>query len=334
MKVAVLSTSYPRTPDDVAGIFVADAVEAVRRRGVDVSVVSPAGFGTFGIAHGSGIVQNLRGQPWRVALLPAFMAAYALAARRAARGADLVHAHWLPSALPARATGVPYVLQVWGTDIELARRAPRLARALVRGARAVVAASSSLADAARGLGARRVEVIPAGIDLPEHLSAPEQPPHVLFVGRLSPEKGVLDFVSGTEGLPRRIVGDGPLRSQVAEAVGFVPPAEIGGWYSRASVVCVPSRREGYGMTAREAMAHGRAVVATRVGGLADAFVDGESGVEIPPADPRALRAAVERLLGDEGERVRLAVGARAAAASFSRDAEADSLVALWSELVR
>ena len=58
--------------------------------------------------------------------MPAFLAAYARAARRAARDADLVHAHWIPSALAARATGKPYVLQVWGTDVELARRAPAL----------------------------------------------------------------------------------------------------------------------------------------------------------------------------------------------------------------
>jgi glycosyltransferase involved in cell wall biosynthesis len=334
VKVAVLSTSYPRTPGDVAGGFVADAVEAVRKLGVEVAVVSPAGFGTFGVAYGDGIVQNLRARPWRVALLPAFMAAYTLAARRAARDADVVHAHWLPSAIPARATGAPYVLQLWGTDVELARRIPRLARALVRGAHAVVAASTSLAEAARSLGARRVEVIPAGVDLPDDVVAPESPPHVLYVGRLSPEKGVLDFVAGTDGLPRRIVGDGPLRARIPDAVGFESPAELARSYGRAAVVCVPSRREGYGMTAREAMAYGRALVATRVGGLADAFVDGESGIEIPPEDPAALRAAVERLLGDEDERRRIAAGARTAAAAFSRAAEAGSLVELWSEVAR
>lgn len=334
MKVAVLATSYPRTPHDVAGRFVADAVEAVRPLGVDVTVVSPAQFGTFGVAYGDGIVQNLRAAPWRAAFLPAFMLAYTLAARRAAGHANVVHAHWLPSALPARATGVPYVLQLWGTDVELARRVPKLARPLVRGARAVVAASTALADAARSLGASRVEVIPAGVDLPDDVPPPELPAHVLYVGRLSPEKGVLDFVAGTEGLPRRIVGDGPLREQIAEAVGFVPPRELGSWYARAAVVCVPSRREGYGMTAREAMAYGRALVATRVGGLADAFVDGESGVEIPPGDPAALRAAVVRLLGDDGERTRLADGARAASVSFSRGSEARSLVDLWAEVAR
>ena len=112
-------------------------------------VVSPAGFRHFGIAYGGGIVQNLRAKPWLVAALPLFLAGFARAARRAARSADVVHAHWIPSGLAALATGKPFVLQVWGTDVELARRAPWLARPLLRRARVVIAASAFLAEAAR-----------------------------------------------------------------------------------------------------------------------------------------------------------------------------------------
>ena len=125
-----------------------------------------------------------------------------------------MHAHWIPSAIAARATGKPYVLQVWGTDVELARRAPWLVRPLLRGARTVIAASSFLADEARELGAERVEVVPTGVEIPEHVGEPADPPHVLYVGRLSEEKGILEFVEATEGLPRVIVGDGPLRDRV------------------------------------------------------------------------------------------------------------------------
>jgi glycosyltransferase involved in cell wall biosynthesis len=309
MKIVVLTTSYPRNADDVAGRFVADAVEGVRELGVDVDVVSPATFNHFGIAYGGGIAQNLRGAPWKLALVPAFVAAYARAARVAARDADLVHAHWIPSALAARATGKPYVLQVWGTDVELARRVPALVRPLIRGAREVIAASSFLADEARALGARDVRVVPFGVDLPADVGAPEEPPHVLYAGRLSEEKGVLDFVEATEGLQRVIVGDGPLRARTPEAVGFVPPSRMGAYYERASVVCVPSRREGYGFSAREAMAYGRPLVATRVGGLAD--LEGDGVVLVEPGDRAALRGAVERLLVDAGE-----IGALARARVF------------------
>src|SRR4029079_18520216 len=144
MQVVVLKTSYPTPSNPVAGNFVAASVDAARGAGVEVDVVSPATFPHFGIALGSGIAQNLRAAPWKLALVPLFLAAFSAAARRAARDADLVHAHWIPSAIAARATGKPYVLQVWGTDVELARRAPTLVRPLVRGARVAVAASEFL----------------------------------------------------------------------------------------------------------------------------------------------------------------------------------------------
>ena len=83
------------------------------------------------------------------------MASFARAARRAARDADLVHAHWLPSGAVALATGRPFVVQLWGTDVELARRARVFAQRVLSRARLVVCASNALADAARELGAGR-----------------------------------------------------------------------------------------------------------------------------------------------------------------------------------
>jgi glycosyltransferase involved in cell wall biosynthesis len=332
VKVVVLTTSYPRDASDVAGHFVRDAVEGVRALGVKVEVVSPASFRHFGIAYGGGIAQNLRAEPWRLALVPAFLAAYSRAARRAARDADLVHAHWIPSAIAARATGKPYVLQVWGTDIALARRAPALVRPLVCGARLVVAASTFLADEARLLGARAVEVVPAGVAIPEHVGVPDEPPHVLYAGRLSEEKGILEFLEATEGLPRVIVGDGPLRARVPQAVGFVPPGQVGAYYERAAVVCVPSRREGYGFSAREAMAYGRPVVATRVGGLVDAIVDGESGLLV---ERDGLREAIVGLLENRELRARLgAMGRERARQTFSEAAAAGSLQQLYQRFLQ
>jgi glycosyltransferase involved in cell wall biosynthesis len=293
--------------------------------------VSPATFAHYGVAYGGGIAQNLRAQPWRIALVPAFLAAFAQAARRAARDADLVHAHWIPSALAARAARKPYVLTVWGTDVELARRAPALARPLVRGARLVLTASSFLTREAHRLGARDVRHVPFVVDAPADVGPPEEPPHALYAGRLSEEKGVLEFVDATQGLERRIVGDGPLRPRVRDAQGFVPPSEMGGWFERAAVVCTPSRREGVGGACREAMAYGRAVVATAVGGHVDAIEDGVTGVLVRPRDPAALRAAVERLLGDEDERARLGAAARAAAQTRYSSAVAAAALAVAYE---
>jgi glycosyltransferase involved in cell wall biosynthesis len=310
VKVVVLTTSYPRWAGDPAGTFVATGVVGLRAAGVDVEVVSPASFRHFGVAYGHGIAGNLRAEPWRAAVLPAFVASYARAARRATRDADLVHAHWLPSGLAAAATGKPFVVQLWGTDVELARRAPRLFRPILGRARLAICASNALAEAARALGARDVRVIPSPVRLPAIVQEPDEPPHVLFLGRLSPEKGVLELVEATEGLPRVIVGDGPLRDRVPEAHGAVPSTDVGGFYERAAVVCVPSLREGYGMAAAEAMAYGRPVAASAVGGLVDLVEHGVTGLLVPPGDIAALRAAVERLLGDRDLRMRFGAAAR------------------------
>jgi glycosyltransferase involved in cell wall biosynthesis len=310
VKVCVLTTSYPRHADDVAGTFVRDGVEALRAAGAEVRVVSPASFRHYGIAYGDGIVNNLRAAPWKVLVLPLFFLSYARAARRAARGADVVHAHWLPSMVPALATGKPVVLQLWGSDVTLATRARPLARWLARRARVVVCASTGLADDARALGGRDVRVIAQGVRIPDSVREPDEPPHILYAGRLSEEKGVRELADAAEGLPLVVVGDGPLRPLFPEATGFVPPAELGPYYERAAVVVVPSRREGYGMVAREAMAYGRPVVATGVGGLLDAVEDGVTGLLVPLRDAAALRAALERLLGDAGLRRSLGAAAR------------------------
>jgi Glycosyl transferases group 1 len=71
MRIAVLTTSYPRFPEDAAGRFVGDAVQHLRARGVEVEVVGPEQFRHFGIAYGHGIVGNLRRRPWRALLVPA-----------------------------------------------------------------------------------------------------------------------------------------------------------------------------------------------------------------------------------------------------------------------
>src|SRR5581483_11023465 len=210
-----------------------------------------------------------------------------------------------------------------------ARRAPWLVRSILRRARLAIAPSAFLADSARALGARTVRIVPLGVEIPPFVREPEAPPHVLYVGRLAREKGVEELVAAADGLPLRVVGEGPLP---VPSAGFVPRDELGGWFERAAVVAAPSRREGYGVTAREAMAWGRPVVATAVGGLRDAVEDGVTGLLVPPRDVGALRAALERLLDDAELRGRLGAAARAKAErELSFGAAADALVAAYTE---
>jgi glycosyltransferase involved in cell wall biosynthesis len=310
VKVVVLTTSYPRRPGDAAGRFVAEGVEVLRGRGVDVSVVSPAAFRHYGIAYGSGVAGNLRRRPWLGAAVPLMLGSFARAARRAAHGADLVHAHWLPAGAVALATGRPFVVQVWGTDVELARRMRPLARAILNRARVTIAASSALAQEAERLGARDVRVIPNGVEVPDAVGREAEPLEILFAGRLSREKGILELVEAADGMELVVAGDGPLRDRVPSARGFVPHDELTHLYARAAVVACPSHREGFGVACAEAMAHGRPVVASAVGGLLDLVVHEETGLLVPPRDVAALRSALERLIGNPDLRRSFGAAAR------------------------
>jgi glycosyltransferase involved in cell wall biosynthesis len=308
VKVLVLTTSYPPN----GGSFVAASVEAGRSAGFEVHVVSPSSFRHFGIAGGHGIVGNLRARPWLALLVPAMLWNMRRAAVRVE--CDLVHAHWLVCGVVAATLRKPYVVQPWGTDVALLGRLPwRFPR--------VIAASRFLAEEMGG-----GTVVPTPVPIPD--AVPPLGETVLFAGRLSPEKGIEEFLAATDGLPRTIVGSGPI--DVPNGMGAVD--DVGPYYERAAIVVVPSRREGYGMVAREAMAYGRAVVATGVGGLRDAVDDGVNGLLVPPRDVPALRAAIERLLDDRELRERLGAAAHEKAVRlWSADTAAQALSAAYRD---
>lgn len=314
LRVVMVTTLYPRNESDHHGRFLAEEVEHLRTRGIGVEVVAPGVFRDFGLAYGAGVPHNVRRRPWAAPLMVGSMTN---AVRRAAARADLVHAHWLPAALPAALSGRPFVVTLHGTDVELALRVPLLARPLLRAAKGVICVSNALAAQARRLGARNPCVIPHGIDLPALTEDETTPLEVLFVGRLARDKGIEELIAATQGLNLVVVGDGPLRGLVPKALGFVPREQLSSFYRRAAVVVCPSRREGFGLVCAEAMAHGRPVIASAVGGLLDMVVDGATGLLVPPGDPRALRAALDRILADRELRRRLGTAGRARIAAIS-----------------
>ena len=310
MKVAVFTTSYPRSPDDFAGLFVSGLVERVRDRGIDVEVVAPGDYRTFNLSSdGGGIVRAVKGRPW---VAPFMLGSMARALRRAARDADLVHAHWLAGGAVALLSGKPFVVTLHGTisggwldDFKLLRTAPRLARLVLDRARAVICVSEALTAAAREAGVERAVFIPNGIEIPNEVGDEAEPPEVLYTGRLAPEKGIEDLAAASDGLNLVVSGDGPLRSLVPQALGFLTRDELERRYERAAIVVCPSRSEGFGVVCAEAMAHGKPVVAGAVGGLLNLVEHERTGLLVPPGDPPALRAALNRLLGDRELRLRL-----------------------------
>jgi glycosyltransferase involved in cell wall biosynthesis len=316
LKIAVFTTSYPRHEDDFAGRFVSDAVTRLRERGVQIEVVHPGVFGSFGLDYdGGGIVRAVKRRPW---VAPLLLGSMVRALRAAARDADLVHAHWLAGGLVALLARKPFVLTLHGSisgglldDFKLLRRAPWLVRPVLNRARAVLCVSEALTDAARAAGARNAVFVPNGVEIPAEVGSEAEPLQVFYTGRLSPEKGIYELAAATEGMNLVVCGDGPLRHLVPQTRGFVSREELDRRFRAASVVVCPSRSEGFGVVCAEAMAHGKPVVASAVGGLVGLVQDGETGLLVPPGDPVALRGAIERLLADAPLRARLGRAARA-----------------------
>ncbi|TML35288.1 MAG: glycosyltransferase family 4 protein, partial [Actinobacteria bacterium] len=224
MKVAVFTTSYPRHEGDLAGRFVFDLVRQLRNRSVEIEVVGPGTYRDFGLtgSGGAGLVASVRGRPW---LAPPLFASMVRSLRRAASSADLVHANWLAGAAVARFAGKPFVVTLHGSgtagrfsDLGLAERSPGLVRRLLRPASAVICVSPALAEAMRRVGVANVHEIPYGVEIPDETGAEDEPPTVLFAGRLSPEKRIDVVAAATEGLPRIVAGDGPLRDLLPDAL--------------------------------------------------------------------------------------------------------------------
>lgn len=175
----------------------------------------------------------------------------------------------------------------------------------------------------------RVVVIPNSVPVLSPAAAPAQPGRILFLGQVEPRKGIFELVEAVALLRERfphielaVGGQGALpelrrRAQelkVADRVtelGWVDAAQKARELARAAIFCLPSHAEGLPMAMLEAMAAGKAVVVTSVGGIPDAVRDGENGILVPPGDVAALAAALGRLLEDEQERQRLGQQARA-----------------------
>jgi glycosyltransferase involved in cell wall biosynthesis len=233
----------------------------------------------------------------------------------------------------------------------------RLLGAALRSPARVLAVSAETARAAeRCFGAAGILVVPnAAPPVPEERPADgsvegDGEGQVLFLGGFAnPVKGGEAFTEVIASLAPRfpetpfvLAGPGEPSPAAAAAVSALANVSWAGWLdegakvdrlARCAVFVLPSLSEGLPVALLEAMAWGRAIVATRVGGVPEVIDDGVEALVVPPGDPVALAAAIGRLLGDAEARRRLGRAARARAASLNEVEVYGRLDTLYREVL-
>lgn len=261
---------------------------------------------------------------------------------------ELVLSYWLyPDANgamhAARRAGLPLVAGARGSDLRVRDAiSRRLTRPVVHAARRLLVVSEDLGRVATdGYGAdpARIRVIPNGCDATvfhpadraqarHALQLPPQAELATYVGRLVPEKGLGELVvafgklaAARPRLQLALVGEGPMQSELEQLrsgfhdrihmPGAQSPIEVARWMAASDLVTLPSYSEGHPNVLVEALACGRPVLATPVGGIPE-VVDAGSGVLVPARDPAALARGLVAVLDRTWDEAALA-------RRFSRD---------------
>ena len=227
----------------------------------------------------------------------------------------------------AQMLGVPFGFSIHARDFR--KVAPEILAQRAQAAACVVACNTDVASDIRALGAQ-IHLLPHGVDLQRFTpcaTASNGTLRLLAVGRLVEKKGFHFLIAALAGLKipftLAIVGDGPERERLRQLTilnhlenrvvfrGPLTHSELPKTYAEADVVVVPSirdrsgDRDGLPNVVLEAMAVGRAIVASDVGAIASAVVDHENGLLVPPGDPVALGQAIKLLADNKGLRAQL-----------------------------
>ena len=289
MRILLVSQMYPGPDDPDLGVFVAQLERALQERGHDVE---------------RAVLDRRAGGKRRFLELRQSV--------RAAAAPDVVWAHFLvPSGLFATAVDAPLVVTAHGRDVRNVGALPGVAaltRRVVQRASTVIAVSDYLrreletkVPAARG----KTEVVDSGVDLDRFTVLPRangrDGPSFVCLGSLSERKNVVRLADAFARVGRgslTFVGDGPLRPRLegrpdVRVIGRVPHSEVPRHLAAADVVCAPSLIEPFGQAILEAMACGRTVVTTRIGGPPEFVPDG-AGILVDPLDEAAIARALEQ----------------------------------------
>jgi len=324
------------TPSRIGGaeVHVLGLVRKLAERGHDVTVVCPRGRQfTRELERQLPGVRRWAPRMWGK-LDPVTLMRLAQRLRR--EQVQVLHTHLstasLIGGLAARLAGVPAVATVHGLN----------SRTCFMHAREIIAVSQAVRShlAAQGVPESRLRVIYDGIDLQHYREAPDPAPLrarlgvapqdmlIGSVGRLGREKGNAYLIEAAailwtrerlpvrvllvgEGRERRALQEDARRCRIADRVIFAGfQREVVAYQAALDVLCLPSLKEGLSLSALEAMALGRPVVASRVGGTPEVVADGQTGVLVEPANPEALAAAIARLLRDPEEARRMGEAGR------------------------
>jgi glycosyltransferase involved in cell wall biosynthesis len=385
VNVLFLTHAFPRTVDDAAGSFILRLALALEREGITATVVTPHAPGLAErdtlrgilvrrfryaperfetLAYAGTMAEQVRGS-WRARLaLGGLVAAAVRAVARSAKEMSprVIHAHWwFPNGLAAAAAvtlrRLPLVTTLHGSDVRLAHE--------VRGARSVyaqVAARSSVVTAVSSWLASQASALAPGVASPRVAPMPvdtelfspggrREENRLLFVGRLTVQKGVDLLLRALTELPREvsadIVGDGPEAESLRELAASLhlgrrvhwhppmPQSALVDFYRSATALVVPSIDEGLGLVAVEAHLCETPVVAFDSGGLRDVVVDGETGILVRPVSAGALAAAVNEVLRRPDRVASLGrTGRLRALDQFSPDAVGRRYADIYQEAIR
>ncbi len=288
MRILLVSQMYPGPADPDLGVFVRQLELALRERGHEIDLA---------------VLDRRAGGKKRYLELRRKVAA--------APRPDVVWAHFLvPSGLIASSVDAPLVVTAHGRDVRNIGAVPgvaRLTRRVVERASTVIAVSDYLRrelelrlPAARG----KTEVVDSGVDLTRFAPTGEpvtaERPAFVAVGSLTDRKNALRLADAFASLGRGslvFVGDGPLRPRLEgrariTVTGRVPHEAVPAYLAAADVLCAPALLEPFGQAILEAMAAGKTVVATRIGGPPE-FVTPDAGLLVDPLDERGLALALE-----------------------------------------
>lgn len=340
MRIVCLSNMYPSPGAPDYGAFVRDMCDALEARGHEVDRVAI-------VTRSAGALRT-----------PAKYGGLLARAVRAVRGADVVYAHYLfpTGAIAAacnRVTGVPWVVTAHGGDVaNLARSPVRRATAAALGScSGVIAVSRYLVERMReaGLHPPDLHVVNMGVDMDRfvpgdraearrRLGIPPDGPVVVAVGGLTDRKDPLTLLQAVARLRAghptarvAFVGDGPLAGAVRLGArhlgipdgsllmpGALPHERVPDWIAASDVLSMVSRVEPLGVAALEALAGGRPVVTTAVGGAAEVVPARGAGAVIAPGNPVALAEALAAKLADPPS----PAACRAAASGHALDRQA------------